>query len=222
MRNPVRNALRHHAARTVAATALASAVLTGGITAPGAHADTQLTSAEAAPATDPASAEPELPREASGRRAALMHRAVQRAKIAAVAQLRAKIVKLAKAQVGDSYRAGRTGPDAFDCSGLTSYVYKHAAGIDLPRVSYSQWRKVKRVRYGCDCYAYALAASGFVDLVVEAGLKPYDSCALVPVVEGAGGIMTDWAGKPLTIASDGRVCAAGDARVHAEALRVLA
>ena len=147
MRNPVRNALRHHAARTVAATALASAVLTGGITAPGAHADTQLASAEAAPATDPASAEPDLPREASGRRAALMHRAVQRAKIAAVAQLRAKIVKLAKAQVGDSYRAGRTGPDAFDCSGLTSYVYKHAAGIDLPRVSYSQWRKVKRVRY---------------------------------------------------------------------------
>ena len=147
MRNPVRNALRHHAARTVAATALASAVLTGGITAPGAHADTQLASAEAAPATDPASAEPHLPREASGRRAALMHRAVQRAKIAAVAQLRAKIVKLAKAQVGDSYRAGRTGPDAFDCSGLTSYVYKHAAGIDLPRVSYSQWRKVKRVRY---------------------------------------------------------------------------
>ena len=147
MRNPVRNALRHHAARTVAATALASAVLTGGITAPGAHADTQLASAEAAPATDPASAEPDLPREASGRRAALKHRAVQRAKIAAVAQLRAKIVKLAKAQVGDSYRAGRTGPDAFDCSGLTSYVYKHAAGIDLPRVSYSQWRKVKRVRY---------------------------------------------------------------------------
>ena len=147
MRNPVRNALRHHAARTVAATALASAVLTGGITAPGAHADTQLASAEAAPATDPASAEPDLPREASGRRAALMHRAVQRAKIAAVAQLRAKIVKLAKAQVGDSYRAGRTGPDAFDCSGLTSYVYKHAAGIDLPRVSYSQWRRVKRVRY---------------------------------------------------------------------------
>ncbi len=147
MRNPVRNALRHHAARTVAATALASAVLTGGITAPGAHADTQLASAEAAPATDPSSAEPDLPREASGRRAALMHRAVQRAKIAAVAQLRAKIVKLAKAQVGDSYRAGRTGPDAFDCSGLTSYVYKHAAGIDLPRVSYSQWRRVKRVRY---------------------------------------------------------------------------
>jgi inositol-phosphate phosphatase/L-galactose 1-phosphate phosphatase/histidinol-phosphatase len=81
---------------------------------------------------------------------------------------------------------------------------------------------VKRVRYGCDCYAYALAASGFVDLVVEAGLKPYDYCALAPVVEGAGGVMTDWSGAPLSIASDGRVCAAGDARVHAEALRALA
>ena len=82
--------------------------------------------------------------------------------------------------------------------------------------------RVKRTRYGCDCYAYALLASGFVDVVVEAGLKPYDFAALVPVIEGAGGIMTDWSGEPLTIASAGRVCAAGDARVHAEALRVLA
>lgn len=149
MRNPVRNALRRHAARTVTATALASAVLTGGITAPSAHADTQLASAEAppAPSTESAAVEADMPREASGRRAANMHRAVQRAKAAAVAQLRAKIVKLAKAQVGDTYRAGRAGPDSFDCSGLTSYVYKHAAGIELPRVSYSQWRKVKRVRY---------------------------------------------------------------------------
>lgn len=82
--------------------------------------------------------------------------------------------------------------------------------------------QVKRSRYGCDCYAYALVASGFVDLVVEAGLKPYDFAALAPVIQGAGGIMTDWSGAPLTITSDGKVCAAGDARLHAEALRVLA
>lgn len=80
----------------------------------------------------------------------------------------------------------------------------------------------KRPRYGCDCYAYALMASGFCDVVVEAGLKPYDFAALVPVVEGAGGIMTDWSGKPLSIDSAGRVIAAGDARVHAEALGLLA
>ncbi len=82
--------------------------------------------------------------------------------------------------------------------------------------------RVKRTRYGCDCYAYALLASGFVDVVVEAGLKPYDYAALAPVIEGAGGIMTDWSGNPLTIASDGRVIATGDRRVHAEALAVLA
>ncbi|MFD2234888.1 histidinol-phosphatase [Phaeospirillum tilakii] len=82
--------------------------------------------------------------------------------------------------------------------------------------------RVGRLRYGSDCYAYALVATGFVDLVVEAGLKPYDYAALVPVVEGAGGIMTDWAGRGLTIESDGRVVAAGDPRTLAEALAVLA
>ncbi|CAA7612444.1 histidinol-phosphatase [Magnetospirillum sp. SS-4] len=81
--------------------------------------------------------------------------------------------------------------------------------------------RVKRTRYGADCYAYAMLASGHVDLVVEAGLKPYDFGALAPVIEGAGGVMTEWSGRPLTIQSDGRVCAAGDARVHGEALKVL-
>ncbi|CAB4963938.1 MAG: hypothetical protein F2840_12100 [Actinobacteria bacterium] len=149
MRSPIRHSLRRHAVRTVAATALAGAVLTTGVTSTTALADTQLASAEAnpTPAADPVSPGAEAPHEVSGRRAAVMRRAVQRAKAAAVAKVRARIVKLAKAQVGDSYRAGRAGPDAFDCSGLTSYVYKHAAGIELPHLSYSQWSKVKRVRY---------------------------------------------------------------------------
>ncbi|MBI2239980.1 MAG: histidinol-phosphatase [Magnetospirillum gryphiswaldense] len=81
--------------------------------------------------------------------------------------------------------------------------------------------RVKLPRYGCDCYAYALVATGFVDLVAEAGLKPYDYCALVPVIEGAGGIVTDWNGDAVTIASPGTICAAGDARLHALALEVL-
>ena len=46
--------------------------------------------------------------------------------------------------------------------------------------------------HGCDCYAYGLLAAGFCDLVVEADMKPYDYLALVPIVEGAGGVMTDW------------------------------
>lgn len=81
--------------------------------------------------------------------------------------------------------------------------------------------RVKLPRYGCDCYAYALVATGFVDLVAEAGLKPYDYCALVPVIEGAGGVVTDWTGAAVTIASPGTICAAGDSRLHALALEVL-
>jgi inositol-phosphate phosphatase/L-galactose 1-phosphate phosphatase/histidinol-phosphatase len=82
-------------------------------------------------------------------------------------------------------------------------------------------KKVKLPRYGADCYAYALLATGFVDLVCEASLKPYDYAAMVPVIEGAGGVCTDWQGRPLTLASEGRVLAAGDARLHGMALKVL-
>ncbi|HEV2336131.1 MAG TPA: histidinol-phosphatase [Stellaceae bacterium] len=80
----------------------------------------------------------------------------------------------------------------------------------------------KLVRYGADCYAYGLVAHGFIDLVVEASLKPYDFSAMAPIVEGAGGIATDWRGAPLTLASDGRVLVAGDARAHQQALALLA
>jgi myo-inositol-1(or 4)-monophosphatase len=75
-------------------------------------------------------------------------------------------------------------------------------------------------RFGGDCYAYGLLAMGFVDLVVEARLKPWDIQALIPVVKGAGGIVTDWRGGPCL--DGGRVIAAGDKRVHAEALKFLA
>jgi inositol-phosphate phosphatase/L-galactose 1-phosphate phosphatase/histidinol-phosphatase len=86
---------------------------------------------------------------------------------------------------------------------------------------------VKRPLYGCDCYAYGLVASGFgADLVVEADLGLYDYTALVPVLLGAGGCMTDWNGDELTIshheASKGRVVAAANAELHAAALKLLA
>ncbi|MGE5271610.1 MAG: histidinol-phosphatase [Thiohalocapsa sp.] len=80
----------------------------------------------------------------------------------------------------------------------------------------------KLVRYGADCYAYGLLAHGFIDLVIEASLKPYDFSAMLPIVEGAGGIASDWRGRPLTIASDGRVVVAGDRRAHEQALALLA
>jgi inositol-phosphate phosphatase/L-galactose 1-phosphate phosphatase/histidinol-phosphatase len=63
--------------------------------------------------------------------------------------------------------------------------------------------------YGTDCYAYGLLANGTCDLIVEASMGIYDFCALVPIINGAGGYMVDWHGKPLGLKSDGRVIAAG-------------
>lgn len=102
----------------------------------------------------------------------------------------------------------------------TSSPYLFAAGFE--RDAFERLRE--RVRFpvfGGDCYAYGLLALGFVDIVVEAGLKPYDYAALVPVIEGAGGRITDWRGRRPTLASDGRVLAAGDADLHAQALAIL-
>lgn len=80
----------------------------------------------------------------------------------------------------------------------------------------------KLVRYGADCYAYGLVAAGFVDLVVEASLKPYDFCPMVAIVEGAGGVASDWQGRALDLASDGRVVVAGDRRTLGATLALLA
>lgn len=74
---------------------------------------------------------------------------------------------------------------------------------------------------GGDCYAYALLASGFCDLVSEQGLKLHDYAALAPVVTAAGGVMTDWHGQPLGLDSNGEVMATGDQRVWREALALV-
>jgi len=64
--------------------------------------------------------------------------------------------------------------------------------------------------WGGDCHNYGLVASGHLDAVIESGLQLYDFAALIPVIEGAGGKMTDWQGKPLDSNSPGEVIAAGD------------
>ena len=71
--------------------------------------------------------------------------------------------------------------------------------------------------YGGDCYAYGLLASGHIDLIVEADLKPYDFCALIPIINGAGGTIADWQGQVLNMNSDGRAIASGDAAILAQA-----
>lgn len=77
----------------------------------------------------------------------------------------------------------------------------------------------RNTRYGGDCYAYAMLACGFSDLVIETGLKSYDVAALIPIVEKAGGVMTTWTGGPAL--EGGNIVAAGDPRVHQAALRLL-
>ncbi|KAL0907687.1 hypothetical protein M5K25_022116 [Dendrobium thyrsiflorum] len=118
------------------------------------------------------------------------------------------------------------------CSKLSqAYLYTTSPHLFTgeAELAFSRLRnKVKVSLYGCDCYAYALLASGFVDLVVESGLKPYDFLSLVPVIEGAGGSLTDWKGNKLhwmpspdSCVMGFNVAAAGDLELHKQALEVL-
>ena len=101
-------------------------------------------------------------------------------------------------------RVSSTSPDIFTADALAAFD-----------------RLTKRAafrRFGGDCYSYGLLASGHCDLVIEQGLKPYDYMALVPIIEAAGGFITDWAGEPLTFGSDGKVIAAATRELLEECL----
>jgi histidinol phosphatase-like enzyme (inositol monophosphatase family) len=101
-----------------------------------------------------------------------------------------------------------TSPDMFDAETAPRFAaVKQAA---------------RRTTWGGDCYAYGLLALGLVDVVVDATMKPWDWAALVPVIEGAGGRCTDWAGKPLHLAGDGTVLAVGDPALLPEVSALLA
>jgi inositol-phosphate phosphatase / L-galactose 1-phosphate phosphatase / histidinol-phosphatase len=98
------------------------------------------------------------------------------------------------------------------------YFDDHSAGHFMALAAKTN----KRTVWGGDCYNYALLASGHIDLVVETGLKLHDFAALVPIVEGAGGMMCDWNGEPLHAASEGDVIALGDPARLEEVLQALA
>lgn len=117
------------------------------------------------------------------------------------------------------------------CAEISSaYLYSTSPHLfsGQSEIAFTKLRNsVKRTNYGCDCYAFGLLSLGFVDLVVEDGMKPWDYLALVPIVEGAGGIFTDWKGNPLRIDPrrpetwPGDCLAAGDEATHAEAVKIL-
>ncbi|MCB5410446.1 histidinol-phosphatase [Pseudogemmobacter faecipullorum] len=100
-----------------------------------------------------------------------------------------------------------TSPQAFPGRSLAAFEALSARG--------------RLTRYGGDCYNYGLLASGHCDLVAETGLQPFDYLPLVPVIEGAGGVITDWQGQSLSLHSAGDVIAAATPELHAEALSLL-
>ena len=99
-----------------------------------------------------------------------------------------------------------TSPDLF-AAGLEAEAFERLRG------------RVRTVRFGLDCYAYCLVANGTLDLVVEAGLRPYDIAGLVAIIEGAGGVVTTWDGG--SALQGGRIIAAANRALHAAALEVL-
>ncbi len=126
-----------------------------------------------------------------------------------------------------------TAPAGFSATART----RQGAGLDDAQLSCTtldlftaetrpRWERLAaraaQVTWGGDAYAHGLLALGCVDLIAEATYKMWDWAALVPVIEGAGGVITDWAGKALRPGADGSVLAAGSAALHAEALAVLA
>ena len=80
--------------------------------------------------------------------------------------------------------------------------------------------EVRLTRFGGDCYGYGLLAMGFIDIIVESALKPWDVQALIPIIENAGGVISNWAGGPC--ADGGQVVACGDRALHRQVLQVLA
>ena len=131
---------------------------------------------------------------------------------------------------GDGVTATYTGPggerplrtrSCADISQATLFTTSLRPFSDREREAYlSVEAQAKLVRYSADCYAYCMVAAGQADLVIEAGLQPYDITALIPVIEGAGGVVTSWTGG--SAADGGRVVASGDRRLHDQVLKLLA
>ena len=107
-----------------------------------------------------------------------------------------------------------------DLAEATLFTTFPEVGRETDRAGFEAVRnQVKLVRYGMDCYAYALLASGQIDLVIEAGLQAYDIQGPIAVVQAAGGFVTDWRGAPAH--DGGQVIAAGSKALHAAALALL-
>jgi myo-inositol-1(or 4)-monophosphatase len=123
------------------------------------------------------------------------------------AQRNGQAVRVSACSSVGAARILTTSPDIFDAAGWTAF----------DRLS----RHCAMRRFGGDCYSYAQLAGGTIDLVVETGLQPYDYLGPAGLIEAAGGVITDWEGRPLGLDSDGRVIAAATPALHQAALAIL-
>jgi len=129
---------------------------------------------------------------------------------------------------GSWFRSGRSTRTACRTSGCTDieqarlYTTSPDYFDETERQAYqSLANSVAMTRFGGDCYSYGLLASGHVDLVLETRLQPYDFLALIPVIEEAGGVITDWKGETLHLGSGEQVVAAATPELHAQALALI-
>jgi len=110
-----------------------------------------------------------------------------------------------------------------DCEGLSDALMFTTSPLLMNKTDRAVFThvedKVKLSRYGGDCYAYCMLAAGQIDLIIETEIKPHDIVPLIPIIVGAGGIVTTWENGPAQ--SGGRIVVAGDKRVHEAALEVL-
>ena len=109
------------------------------------------------------------------------------------------------------------------CAQLSDAVLLTTSPLLMGTADRRGFRRVEQAvqlsRYGGDCYAYCMLAAGHVDLVIETELKPYDVLPLIPIIEGAGGIITTWDNRRPH--AGGRIIAAGDKRAHSKAMELI-
>ena len=110
-----------------------------------------------------------------------------------------------------------------ECEGLSDALLYTTSPLLMNEADRATFRTVENAaklsRYGGDCYAYCMLAAGQIDLIIETEINPYDIVALIPIVTGAGGIITTWENEPAQ--AGGRIVVAGDERVHRQALEML-
>jgi myo-inositol-1(or 4)-monophosphatase len=110
------------------------------------------------------------------------------------------------------------------CATLAEATVSTTSPLNFTAAGYEAYRRVEAAartsRYGYDCYAYCMVAAGHIDVVIESGLKLYDIAALIPIIEGAGGIVTDWRGNSLPDFK-GDIVACGDKRLHEQVIMAL-